>query len=164
MSVLSNANYCFVEKRVRKALRTQPPPSIRPSSDRIVSFSVAPAYTRVADAQSPCRKALDMSGKLVKSSSRAWTNLLAKQIYLEAPVELEITQTEGRTRFTDAHAGSAAARPPSISQAQSNSRMLELIGRHLALASLHQTTRRSSTRSSTKSWAWHRGIRSRTGA
>ena len=134
----------------RKALRTQPPPSIRPSSDRIVSFSVAPAYTRVADAQSPCRKALDMSGKLVKSSSRAWTNLLAKQIYLEAPVELEIIQTEGRTRFTDAHAGSAAARPQSISQAQSNFRMIELLGRHLALASLHQTTR-SSTRSSTKS-------------
>ena len=148
--------------RGRKALRTQPPPSIRPSSDRIVSFSVAPAYTRVADAQSPCRKALDMSGKLVKSSSRAWTNLLAKQIYLEAPVELEIIQTEGRTRFTDAHAGSAAARPQSISQAQRNFRMIELLGGHLALASLHQT--RSSTRSSTKSWAWHRGIRSRTGA
>ena len=149
----------------RKALRTQPPPSIRPSSDRIVPFSVAPAYTRVADAQSPCRKALDMSGKLAKSSSRAWTNLLAKQIYLEAPVELEIIQAEGRTRFTDAHAGSAAARPPSISQAQSNFRILELLGRHLALASLYQTTTTtSSTRSSTKSWAWHRGIRSRTGA
>ena len=144
----------------RKALRTQPPPSIRPSSDRIVSLSVAPAYTRVADAQSPCRKALDMSGKLVKSSSRAWTKLLAQQIYLEAPVELEITQTEGRTRFTDAHAGSAAARPQSISQAQSNFRMIELLGRHLALASLHQMT----TRSLTKSWAWHRGIRSRTSA
>ena len=127
-------------------------------------FRSAPAYTRVADAQSPCRKALDMSGKLVKSSSRAWTNLLAKQIYLEAPVELEITQTKGRTRFTDAHAGSAAARPPSISQAQSNFRILELLGRHLALASLHQTTTRSSTRSSTKSWAWRRGIRPRTGA
>ena len=83
-----------------------------------------------------------MSGKLVKSSSRVWTNLLAKQIYLEAPVELEIIQTEGRTRFTDAHAGSAAARPPSISQAQSNFRILELLGRHLALASLHQTTTR----------------------
>ena len=144
----------------RKALRTQPPPTIRPSSDRIVSFSVAPAYTRVADAQSPCRKALDMSGKLVKSSSLAWTNLLAKQIYLEASMELQITQTESRTRFTDAHAGSAAARTPSISQAQSNFRILELLGRHLALVSLHQTT----TRSSTKSWAWHRGIRSRTGA
>ena len=148
----------------RKALRTQPPPSIRPSSDRIVSSSVAPAYTRVADAQSPCRMALDMSGKLVKSSSRAWTSLLAKQIYIEAPVELEITQTEGRTRFADAHAGSAAARPPSISQVQSNFRILELLGRHLALASMLQTTTRSSTRSSTKSWAWHRGIWSRTGA
>ena len=123
-------------------------------------FRSAPTYTRVADAQSPCRKALDMSGKLVKSSSRAWTKLLAQQIYLEALVELEITQTEGRTRFADAHAGSAAARPPSISQAQNNSRILELLGRHLALASLHQMT----TRSSTKSWAWHRGVRSRTGA
>ena len=142
-----------------KALRTQPPPSIRSSSDRIVSFSVAPAYTRVADAQSPCRKAFDMSVKLVKSSSRAWTNLLAKQIYLEASVGLETTQTEGRTRFTGAHAGSAAARPPSISQVRSNFRILELLGRHLALASLHQTT----TRSSTKSWAWHRAIWSRTG-
>ena len=126
-------------------------------------FRSAPTYTRVADAQSPCRKALGMSGKLVKSSSRAGANLLAKQIYLEAPVELEIIQTEGRTRFTDAHAGSAAARPPSISQAQSNLRILELLGRHLALAPLHHTTR-SSTRSSTKSWAWHRGIRSRTSA
>ena len=87
----------------------------------------------------------------------------SKAAFVEAPVELEITQTEGRTRFTDAHAGSAAARPPSISQAQSNFRILELLGRHLALASLHQTTR-SSTRSSTKSWAWHRGIWSRTGA
>ena len=148
----------------RKALRTQPPPSIRPSSDRIVSFSVAPAYARVADAQSPCRKTLDMSGKLVRSSSRDWTSLLAKQIYLEAPVELEITQTKGRTRFTDAHAGSATARPPPISQTQSNSRILELFGPHLALASLHQTTTRSSTRISTKSWAWHRGIQPWTGA
>ena len=134
------------------------------SAHRAIASSLCRSRQHTRESRTHNRPAERLSTCRVSWSKAAWTNLLAKHIYLEAPVELEIIQTEGRTRFTDARAGSAAARPPSISQAQSNFRILELLGRHLALASLHQTTTRSSTRSSTKSWAWHRGIRSRTSA